>query len=74
VRKFHLVRDMDITGVSGTGTVAEGVLLTNGVAILSWRGHFSSVAMYMKGIPEIEHIHGHNGATRCVARIFDGWC
>lgn len=70
MRKFHLVRDIDVTGVSGTGTVAEGVLLSNGVAVLSWRGEFSSVAMYMKGMPEVEHIHGHGGATRVVWQEF----
>ena len=33
---FHLVRDVDETGVSGTGTVARGVEMANGSCLMQW--------------------------------------
>lgn len=35
-KRFHLQRDIDETGVSGTGLVAEGVQFRDGVAVMRW--------------------------------------
>jgi len=36
MKKFWLKRIEDFSGISGTGIVAEGVIFSNGKAILSW--------------------------------------
>jgi hypothetical protein len=38
-RTFRLRRDVDDTGISGTGFVAEGVQFNNGTIVISWYGH-----------------------------------
>ena len=35
-RRFELHRDDDVSGVSGTGVVAEGVLFSSGRVALEW--------------------------------------
>lgn len=66
-RRFTLERSVDHTGVSGTGTVADGVLFPSGVVALVWRGDWpTSVVFHDRGIESVEHVHGHGGATRIV--------
>jgi hypothetical protein len=70
MRRFYLQRDNDASGVSGTGTVAEGVVFSNGWVALTWlveRYGFTGIATY-PSIETVELIHGHNGATRVVYR------
>ena len=62
-RRFSLVRDDDETGISGTGTVAEGIEFSNGMCAMSWLTAMHSVAVY-PNIKQLEAIHGHNGRTR----------
>ena len=64
MRLFILVRDEDVTGVSGTGTVAEGVEFSDGRVALRWivGDHRSTVTW--DSIESVTEIHGHNGATR----------
>lgn len=61
-RRFVLVRTVDESGVSGTGTVAEGVKFGNGKCVLCWRGSLSSVAVY-ESIELVTKIHGHDGKS-----------
>lgn len=66
-RRFKLVREVDISGVSGIGAVAEGVEFTDGTVALRWRGsNPTSVVFHDNGIASVEAIHGHNGATKIV--------
>jgi len=65
MRTFHLYRDEDESGVSGTGVVAEGVLLTNTKVIVSWLTIHKSIAIY-DSLAEMQAIHGHGGKTRIV--------
>lgn len=67
MRTFVLYRDEDPSGVSGTGIVAEGVVFTDGSAVLRWRTEHKSTAVYAT-LAEIVSIHGHDGRTRVV------WC
>jgi len=46
MRQFKLVRNVDVSGVSGTGHVAEGVQFGNGKCVLNWLTQYSSVAIY----------------------------
>lgn len=67
MRRFVLHRDEDITGVSGTGVVAEGVEFTDGVVVIRWRGDWpTSTVHHDRGMAAVQHIHGHGGATRVV--------
>ena len=63
MRMFHLVRIEDVSGISGTGIVAEGVLFSTGKCVLAWVTEYQSVAVY-DSIEELEAIHGHNGRTK----------
>ena len=63
LRRFYLERDVDETGVSGTGRVAEGVLFSDGTAALRWVSEFTSTAVYAS-LRDLDAIHGHNGSTR----------
>nr|MDT0664185.1 hypothetical protein [Micromonospora sp. DSM 115978] len=46
VRRFNLERDVDVSGVSGTGTVAFGVQAPNGTCVLWWDSEHDSVGIY----------------------------
>lgn len=66
-RRFELHRTKDITGVSGTGVVADGLEFPDGVVALRWRGGFpTSVVFHDRGIESVRQVHGHGGATRIV--------
>lgn len=65
MRRFHLQRDADESGVSGTGCVAEGVVFSSGVAVLVWTVIAASVAIY-PSVKALERVHGHNGKTRII--------
>lgn len=62
-RLFQLARDRDVSGVSGTGVVADGVQFPDGVCVIRWRGERQSTVVW-PSIEDVEVIHGHNGATR----------
>jgi hypothetical protein len=65
MRRFVLKRTEDVSGVSGTGTVAEGVELSNGKVCMQWLSSNSSLVIY-DCIKEVETIHGHEGRTSVV--------
>lgn len=65
MRRFHLQRNQDATGISGTGRVAEGVVFSNGWCAMTWLTEFTSVVFY-PSMKDIEHIHGHGGLTEIV--------
>jgi hypothetical protein len=67
VRRFELHRDVDASGVSGTGIVAEGVEFSDECVVLRWLSEWpTSVVFHDKGMEAVEQIHGHNGSTRIV--------
>jgi hypothetical protein len=59
-----LERTNDPTGVSGTGTVAEGIEFSDGRVALRWcvGEHRSTVTW--DSIEAVQAIHGHDGATQ----------
>lgn len=66
-RRFVLQRDEDVSGVSGTGAVADGVEFSSGVVALTWGGGWpTSVVFHERGIESVLHVHGHGGSTRLV--------
>jgi len=62
-RRFRLRREKDISGVSGTGYVAEGVEFVCGMVALSWYGSHQGVNVYHSMRTCVE-LHGHDGATK----------
>jgi hypothetical protein len=62
VRDFVLIREKDISGCSGTGVVAEGVIFTDGQAILKWLREPFALGIY-GSLDELLAIHGHEGNT-----------
>lgn len=67
MRRFELHRDEDVSGVSGTGVVAEGAVFTDGTAVLRWTGGWpSSVVWHDRGVESVLHVHGHDGRTRLI--------
>lgn len=65
MRRFHLQRDIDSTGVSGTGVVAEGVEFSCGRVALTWMSCYGAVNVY-DCMAVVEHLHGHQGNTKVV--------
>jgi len=81
VRRFELHRDTDVSGVSGSGVVADGVQYPRGCLItwpdgtllqlpagwvrLVWRGRHRSTVLWPSA-ESVEAVHGHGGATRLV--------
>jgi len=64
-RRFKLQRDVDETGVSGTGTIAEGVEFRDGTVALRWLTAWpTSVVFHDAGMKAVEKVHGHGGKTR----------
>lgn len=63
MRLFRLVRHRDVTGVSGTGVVAEGVQWSDGSACIRWVSAWPSTTHHDKGVGSILAVHGHHGAT-----------
>lgn len=62
MRRFLLHRRVDISGVSGTGFVAEGIEFSDGRVVLHWLTGGDGLAIY-PSLAEAQRIHGHNGAT-----------
>ena len=68
MRRFVLNRLVDVTGISGTGIVAEGVRFSDGRVALMWTTRNRSIAFY-DSLEDVIAIHGHSGKT--VVRFLD---
>lgn len=65
LRRFVLRRVEDVSGMSGTGYVAEGIEFSNGQVAMTWLSSHTSIAFH-HNIKEVETIHGHEGRTTIV--------
>jgi hypothetical protein len=65
MKTFDLVRTEDVSGVSGIGTVAQGVEFDDGSCVLRWLTEFKSTAFY-NSVRDLLHIHEHGGRTKVV--------
>jgi hypothetical protein len=61
-RRFRLIRHEDVSGISGTGVVAEGVEFVNGMVALSWLSPHACVNVY-HSVRTVEELHGHEHRT-----------
>ena len=65
LQQFYLHRKTDVSGISGTGVIAHGVILPSGSVVMEWVTTHGSIAIY-KSINEIQAVHGHNGQTEII--------
>ena len=65
LRRFYFQRDIDETGISGTGKVAEGVVFPNGKCAFSWNTKIASVVIY-DSIEDAITVHSHGGKTKII--------
>lgn len=62
MRRFVLRREIDSTGTSGVGVVAEGVEFSNGQVAIHWLSQLESVNVYANA-KVLNALHGHGGNT-----------
>ncbi len=60
--RFYLHRAEDVSGVSGTGIVAEGIQFSSGKVVVSWTRPPFSIGFYAD-LQSVIDIHGHAGTT-----------
>lgn len=65
IRTFHVIRDEDMSGVSGTGVIAEGVLWSNGHVDVRWLS-IHKITEHAESVAEWVAVHGHEGRTKIV--------
>jgi hypothetical protein len=64
MRRFKLVRSEDVSGVSGLGTVAEGIRFSDGTVSMRWITPTApSSTVVHESMAAVEWIHGHEGRT-----------
>lgn len=66
MRTFILLRNRDVSGVSGTGKVAEGVEFSTGRVVVHWIANEHRSTVVWDSIESVMAIHGHDGATQVV--------
>lgn len=70
MRAFILVRDVDVTGISGTGVVAEGVEFEDGTTVLRWLpagttrpDRVKPTTVIHESVQSVVNLHGHDNRT-----------
>ena len=63
MRRFVLIRVEDLTGVSGTGEVAEGTVFSSGLAVIHWLREPYAMGVYQT-LEDVITVHGHEGRTQ----------
>jgi hypothetical protein len=63
MRRFVLVRGEDLTGVSGTGEVAEGTVFSDGLVVIHWLREPFAMGVY-QALEDVLSVHGHEGRTQ----------
>lgn len=65
MRRFIWYRDVDPSGISGTGPVADGIQFPDGSLAVHWRGK-RPVTHVWNSLEDMEAIHGHGGDSYVV--------
>lgn len=68
-RRFYLQRHEDETGISGTGRIAEGIVFSDGCAVLRWLSAVSTTVVF-DNLDAVRSIHGHDGRTEIIFEDF----
>jgi hypothetical protein len=68
MRTFVLRRSEDVSGISGTGDVAEGVVFDSGKVVVAWNPHKTlakvTTVVVFDSVDDVVKLHGHDGRTR----------
>lgn len=65
MKRFLLRRSEDVSGVSGTGDIAEGIEFHDGQVVLSWYGQHHTLEV-CPSVADVVAIHGHEGRTKVI--------
>ena len=65
LQEFYLLRKKDVSGVSGTGIVARGIILPSHRAVIEWCTEHETMGVY-DNVEQVRAIHGHGNATELV--------
>lgn len=60
---YRMVRDEDVSGVSGTGIVGEVVEFSDGTATVRWLTEYRSTVVYAS-VEDAIRIHGQRGPLK----------
>lgn len=63
MRRFVLIRVEDLTGVSGTGEVAEGTVFSSGLTVIHWLREPYAMGVYQT-LEDVMTVHGHEDRTQ----------
>jgi hypothetical protein len=67
VRAYYLRRNEDLSGMSGTGRVAEVAVFDDGTAVIRWIDRMNSTRVsstaIFDSVDDLLKIHGHGGRT-----------
>ena len=63
--QFYLERHEDVSGVSGTGIVAHGIVLPSGNVVVEWAKPPQAITIF-PSIGAVKKVHGHDGKTEVV--------
>ncbi len=68
IQTFDMIRDVDATGNSGTGVVAEAVTFKDGTTIVHWSASTNAMGttstVIYSSLEDAIKVHGHGGLTR----------
>lgn len=62
MKSFVVVRTEDVSGVSGVGVVAEGLVFSSGRVFIEWYGPLHSWEIH-DDMDTFLKVHGHGGKT-----------
>lgn len=62
MKRFVLNRTVDVSGVSGTGVVAQGVQFDDGNVAIRWMSQSPSTVIW-NSVEDAMAVHGHGGLT-----------
>lgn len=67
-KRFLLNRTEDVSGISGTGVVAQGVQFSDGKCVTRWvESRVGAVQTCVwDSMEDVEAVHGHGGSTEVV--------
>lgn len=65
LQQFYLLRTKDISGVSGCGIIAQGVIFSSNRCVVEWKMPFMTITIF-SNIEELKMIHSHGGATKVI--------
>jgi hypothetical protein len=76
VKAYHLRRDHDVSGKSGTGHIAQAVEFDDGTVVVHWSGDKTKAGVasteVFNSVADMLKVHGHEGRTVLEPIVFDG--